>query len=378
MSFQECGVPDVSVKIVHLTPTLLPEAGGLYLAVQEIAQGQAAMGHQVTVVCPLEIPSTLSQANGVTYMSLALLGKGWGLGTGWVAQLEDLQPEVLHLHGLWEPFLHQAARWATRKHIPYGLTPHGMEEGWHRNRRRFMKRVFRRVCRYEETWRKARWIQVLNEEELADWSARTHGCTRLIPNGATHMVPLGEPPAWLRAYDGKMLVTFMGRLHAQKDPEAVLDGFLEVANTHPEAVLVLAGPDGGLLTGLQQRVRERGFEHQVLFPGFVEGNEKAHLWQRTDVCVHLSRSEGHSLTLLEAAAYGVPVLMSSGARFPELAEVGGARIATPGKVFQQALEHLLDDPSERERMGERGRSLITTRYSWTTSVEALLDLYRSS
>jgi glycosyltransferase involved in cell wall biosynthesis len=289
--------------------------------------------------------------------------------------LEALRPDAIHLHGLWEPMLHTCARWARRQRIPYGLTPHGMEGPWHRGNRRGRKAVLGRICGYARTWNGAAWIQALNEEEQVYWSKRTSGTVLRIPNGVTVSPPAGAPPPWLQAVAAdQTVIVFLGRLHPQKDPFTALEAFLQVADACPQALLVLAGPDGGLQRDLEARLRGHAAASRVWLPGWVGPEDKAHLWSRADLCLHPSRSEGHSLTLLEAAAHGVPVLMRPEAEFPELAACGGARVFQGGaEACARELRALLDDPGQRAAMGNAGRDEVLRTYSWDRTVEALLE-----
>jgi glycosyltransferase involved in cell wall biosynthesis len=86
----------------------------------------------------------------------------------------------------------------------------------------------------------------------------------------------------------------------------------------------------------------------------------------SDIFVLPSHSEGFSVAVLEAAAAGLPVLITRGCNFPEIGASQSGLIVEP-TVAQ--IEHGLTDMLRlsshlRSEMGERGRKLVQREYSW--------------
>jgi len=362
------------VNIVHVTPTLEVEAGGLSEAVFQIASCQAKAGHVVTVLTPKGKESPLLDTGRLRMKPLTVGLKGWGIPWGVGPLMNDLHPDQIHLHGLWEPFLHMVARWGRGNRVRTGWTSHGMEADGLQPQHRVLKALLRTV--YRVSWRQADWIHVLNEDEAQHWASRTNGTLHRISNGARSIDPEGSPPAWLKLLEGKRLITFLGRLHPLKAPEVAAKAFLEIADQIPDAVLILAGSDSGMEKTVRDLMASHPAGGRIVLPGWVDAQAKAHVLARTHLFLHPSRSEGHSLALLEAAAHGLPVLMSESAGFPELAEAGGACVfpSTPEECADAILE-MLADPEGLNEIGERGRALVTESYSWSSTAAKLLAAY---
>ena len=72
---------------------------------------------------------------------------------------------------------------------------------------------------------------------------------------------------------------------------------------------MIAGPDQlGFKSEIQGRVRALGIDAHVVFAGALYGAEKAAILAATDIFVLPSFSEGVPMAVLEAMAWGIPVL----------------------------------------------------------------------
>jgi glycosyltransferase involved in cell wall biosynthesis len=140
----------------------------------------------------------------------------------------------------------------------------------------------------------------------------------------------------------------------------------------------MAGPDEfGLAEGFRVRVGALGLQDRVLFTGMVQGGDKLDLLARADVFCLPSDAEGFSIAVLEALASGTAVLLSPGCHFPQVVSDRCGEVVTPESgAIAAALLRMLANPAELRAMGERGRRLVSERYSWETVVDRMVDLYR--
>ena len=130
------------MRIFHVIGSLDPAAGGPPAVAARLAAAQAALGHEVRIICfgqrdqRYEVNKSLT---GVPQMDRVLIVALWP-GTGWRGKIEDLtgtlvtqylQPriepgDVMHLHGVWEPMLRTASKISLRNRAGYVVMPHGM------------------------------------------------------------------------------------------------------------------------------------------------------------------------------------------------------------------------------------------------------------
>src|SRR5262245_63269441 len=130
------------MRIVHVTRTLDPAAGGLQVYPVRLAAAQAALGHEVWLASEHDGPAgdgmppafegvPSAERVRVAWLppsgGVALLGGGAARG-----RCRDLVPvaDVCHVHGLWEPAVWVAAKSARAAGVPYLVAPHGMLDPW--------------------------------------------------------------------------------------------------------------------------------------------------------------------------------------------------------------------------------------------------------
>ena len=101
------------------------------------------------------------------------------------------------------------------------------------------------------------------------------------------------------------IVTFLGRITAQKGPEYLLDTVRKVVANYTEVRFVVAG-SGDMLASLVNSTAYEGLSRYIIFAGFLKRDEVNALLSTSDVYFMPSISEPFGLTALEAAHFQVP------------------------------------------------------------------------
>jgi glycosyltransferase involved in cell wall biosynthesis len=140
--------------------------------------------------------------------------------------------------------------------------------------------------------------------------------------------------------------------------------------------LVLPGYPTPHEAELRERAAALGVAGDVLFLGFVSGDDLEGLYAGAALFAFPSLYEGFGLPVLEAMSRGVPVATSGRA---SLAEVAGdaALLFDPEdeRAIADAMERVLGDPDLARRLRERGR-VQAARFSWTAAAEGTVASYR--
>jgi glycosyltransferase involved in cell wall biosynthesis len=165
---------------------------------------------------------------------------------------------------------------------------------------------------------------------------------------------------------------YLGRMHEEKGPDRVLEGFLWRLGDRPEVHLVLIGV-GPLEPSL--RSRARGHPNVHLLGEVTQGASL--LLQGLDVYVQGSRREGRSLSMLEAMAAGLPTVAHALPAISEIHSPDTALLVPLGDVeaLGGAMERLARDEQLRRRMGSAARA-HASRYSIHHMVDEYARLYR--
>ncbi|HVO69049.1 MAG TPA: glycosyltransferase, partial [Aggregatilineaceae bacterium] len=225
--------------------------------------------------------------------------------------------------------------------------------------------------------------------EAAEAKAVWTGCHLALPDERISVVPNGVqlrdfahlPPRepfrmWWKLGDG-LVVLFLGRLHARKGLQLLIPAFAEAIKVVPDARLVIAGPDEGMLATLKALTNEFNLDGRVAFTGMLTGDEKLAALAAADLFVLPAVGEGFSMAVLEAMACGLPVLLTPGCNFPEVVDAG-AGMVVPREIgpLSEALGALLIDGERRVSMGRLARELVQQRFTWPQVVAQMVDVYR--
>lgn len=154
----------------------------------------------------------------------------------------------------------------------------------------------------------------------------------------------------MKLSSGKPLVLFVGNLVFQKGLKYLLEA-KKLSESDFELVIV---GDGPLREELQEMVKSQNIE-DVTFVGARRDVQR--IMPACDIFVLPSVSEGFPITILEAFASGVPVLATSVGGIPGVVteEVGIMVEPRNPRALAQAMDHILQDNSLRDKMGKAAR-----------------------
>jgi glycosyltransferase involved in cell wall biosynthesis len=311
-----------------------------------------------------------------------------GLGGALLAGGYDL----LHTHGIWQWPSAAVSRWHGKTRRPYVVSPHGMLDPWAVSRSRWKKRLVS-VCYEGAHLRDAGCLHALCEAEAE--AIRAYGLRQpiaVIPNG----VDLPEDREDVKGEERLML--FMGRLHPKKGLPNALRAWArnrELARREGWRLVVAGWDQGGHEGELKRLATESGLrwaelgaaelaaggetgEAEILFAGPAFGAVKDGLLRRASAFVLPSFSEGLPMSVLEAWAYRLPVLMTDHCNLPEGFAAGAAmRTGTGSDEMAGVLgEVMAGTVGALSSMGLKGRALVERSFTWSACAAQMAEVYR--
>lgn len=175
---------------------------------------------------------------------------------------------------------------------------------------------------------------------------------------------------------GRPYVVYVGRLVPEKAPDLLIRAFAQLPT---EYSLVLAGGSShtdGYCDLLHELARDNS---RIILPGYVQGAALQNLYANAAAFVLPSRVEGLPLTLLEAASYGLPLIVSDIEPHQEVVprSIPGARLFRAGDEahLAEVLGRVLGDlPAERLAAAANGEH-ICRRFDWDEVADISLDVY---
>lgn len=396
------------MRIVFVTPGYKPawRIGGPVISVSALAEGVARRGHEVVVLTTnsnfdheLNVePNCPHNVDGVEvwyfekeeplqrlFPRVAYLAKSIGTlySPKLARKLSTIVPDadIVHTHLPFNYPTYAAAQAAFRFNKPLFYHQRGVLDPTRLKFRALKKKIYLSLVE-RPILRRANTVVALTDAERESYRSIVADVPcKVIPNGVD--LPPGTTErgeltvAGARIDSSATLILFLGRIHPIKGADCLLEAFIRIHSSLPDAVLVMAGPDEfGLQEGFRQQVVREGLEGRVLFPGMVTGKAKENLLSRADLFCLPSEAEGFSMAVLEALAAGTAVMISPGCNFPDVATVGAGRITDAEPLaWSREMLAMLSNPSELRAMGERGRELVRTKYTWDVIVDKTIAMY---
>ena len=117
----------------------------------------------------------------------------------------------------------------------------------------------------------------------------------------------------------------------------------------------------------------------IFFKGKIPNSEASNALQHADVFINISRNESFGVSVLEASACGLPVIVSNKGGLPETVipnETGTMLEELTADCCATAMEAYLKDNKKRHEHGNNGRAFVLKNYRQEEQVQLQLDAYR--
>jgi rhamnosyl/mannosyltransferase len=362
------------VKILHLGKYYPPARGGMEAILRLICQETANHVQNKVLVANHRFERIEERDGTVEVVRLPAIAKVGAVGVcpGFPSQLAREDADIIVLH---EPNpMALVAYFLARPDIRLIVWFHSdvIRPSW---RYRLFYRPFLRFA-LSCAWRIAVSSARLAETApaLREWQDK---CV-VIPFGIAK--PVECLAAATRADEirrdiGRPFVLFVGRFVSYKGVDVLLDALRESS-----AAAVLVG-DGPQKIELEARARSWGMSERVRFAGEVGNDELAALYRACDVFVlpSVTRQEAFGVVQLEAMSRAKPVVstdVGTGVAWVNVHEETGL-VVPPGdsRALRVALERLLADPLERQKMGKAAAARAQSVFAIDRMVNAILALY---
>lgn len=344
------------------------------LLATELIEDQRA-GHEVFGISASGPYVERVEALGVTHVPIRHFTRSWSLGSDlWaflelVRTLKQLELDVLHTH---TPKAGVMGRIAGRlAGVPVVVnTCHGL---WARPEDPLLKRTF--VYGLEALATRFSDFELFQNAEDAHTMRRflKQGRWKVVGNGIDLERFQPDPGGRTRVRaewgvrDDQLIVGTIGRRVREKG----LAEFAEAAHQlRDRAVFVWVGPEDA--TDAAQ------VPHQDAIRFVGERSDMPAVYSALDVFVLASYREGFSRASMEAAACGLPMVLTDIRGCREVGNDGVHLLLVPprqGAPLAAAINRLLHDPELRQRLGEAARQRALDAFDQRTVARASLDAY---
>ena len=265
------------------------------------------------------------------------------------------RPDVVHIHnigpGMFAPLLRLAG-------LPVVLTYHSPNyehDKWSAPARWLLRQCEKLSLRFSNR------VIFVNKYQMEKCGALDKSV--FIPNGID-AVTRSDATSFLEQHAirrGEYLLA-VGRL----TPEKGLEYLIEAATRLPQVAQVVIAGASDHDSAYRDQLEKLDTGKKVVFTGFTTGEDLRQLYSHARAFVLPSVNEGFPMVLLEAMAYGLPILCSDipGTRQVDLSEQDYFKVKDVDSLCA-AISHLLDGPNEPQRYD-------LTSYNWDTIAQQTL------
>lgn len=362
-------------------PTL---SGGVEKHVEKLSVALRQLGHEVTVYTRPHYTSPAKKSfMGVRLISLpSIHTKHWdALSHTFLASLHALFQgyDVIHYQSIGPSILSFIPRiFLTRTRVI--ATFHSRDyfhKKWGWFARLCLKASEFFTCHIPE-----RTIAV--SEHLAKYAKSFYGCDAVaIPNGA-EVTPVHDVQYLnhFRLRPGNYLLS-VSRLVGHKGIQFLIKAFMELEDTNKlpnnyKLVIVGTHTDTKETKEYEAYLKLMAADRpNIIFTGELTGEPLAALFTQAGIFVQPSEDEGLSVALLEAMAYGRPIIVSDIPANLEAIRGGAGASFTSKNVesLKQELAYYINRPEEGAKMGARAESRVADHYSWDALAKKTSELY---
>ncbi|MDQ3710994.1 MAG: glycosyltransferase family 4 protein [Acidobacteriota bacterium] len=175
---------------------------------------------------------------------------------------------------------------------------------------------------------------------------------------------------------------YVGGISPHKNLNALIAAFqIIISDADFSSVkLVLVGdyrddPFFSAYPSLKKQIDRLGLSDKVIFTGYIEDLELAHLYNSTTLVVLPSLEEGFGLPAVEAMACGAPVAASNRGSLPEvLGKAGRFFDPTDTENMAETLRHILGNHALRKEMSQTGL-VIAKEFLWNKAAKDMLVIF---
>ncbi|MGY1747757.1 glycosyltransferase [Modestobacter sp. SYSU DS0511] len=359
------------MRVLQAANFVSATSGGLRTALDHLAAGYAAAGHEVVQVVPGAADEVVRTGWG---RRVVLRAPALVVAPGYRALLdrrrvrsvvEQMAPDTVEVHD--RTTLRWLGRWARGAGVPALVVSHERLDRWVRQwtglpGAALADRTNARLTRDFDA--------VVCTTEWAAEEFRRIGAPNLA------VVPLGVDAGTFAARTverpestGELRLVMASRLSWEKRPDLAVAALRELRRRGVPARLVVAG-EGPLRRPLQAVTRGLPVE----WLGFVRGRDRlAQVLADADVALAPGPIETFGLAALEALACGTPVVAASRSALPGvLGPRAGRAAAGTGAAFADAAQDLVGVPEGVRRRAARARA---EEFSWSATVQGFLAVH---
>lgn len=171
-------------------------------------------------------------------------------------------------------------------------------------------------------------------------------------------------------------ILFLGEIGKRKGCYDIPRVIKIVAERIPTVKFVLGGD--GDIEQIKLLLNENGVINNVIFPGWIRGEEKEKYLKESDIFFLPSYNEGMPMSILDAMGFGLPIVSTNVGGIPKIVNTEkNGYIYNPGEIenFANAIIELLENKSKLKSYSRNSFEIVNEKYSLELHLEQIKKIY---
>ena len=181
-----------------------------------------------------------------------------------------------------------------------------------------------------------------------------------------------------KVYPKRKQILYAGTVNARKGYADMIKAFAQIADRYPDWSIVFAG-NGEIEEG-KALASQLGIAKQTVFLGWVRGEEKDKAFKEASIFCLPSYAEGFPMGVLDAWAYGLPVITTPVGGIPDIAIDGkNCLLFNPGDVdiLAKQMDKMMSSEELRKLVASESNELAKGIFSVEKVIERLGNIYQN-
>jgi glycosyltransferase involved in cell wall biosynthesis len=387
------------MKILQVCPVFpedpMKSGNGVTSVVYQISKELAKLGHEVTLftsMCPslnkkldiTVVPIYIDNIKIYRFPYIACYYNFYITLNLFIEAQKNLQNfDIIHFHDM-RCFQSLVCYYiANKKGIPYVLQTHGSLPGMAGERR--LKKLLDNLFGYKIILN-AKKIIALNrrEAELIMENGIDKSNVEILPNGvdASYYQKKSLKGRFRERYSidtNTKIILYLGRIHKIKGIDLLVEAFSDVKKQFKDVILVIVGQDSGFLKIIELLIKFYNLEDSVILTGALFEEDKLEALQDANIFVLPSVYETFPITVLEACACGLPIIVTDRCGIADVIDNRVGLVVPYDKDYlRDAILHMLSEDKLRQDFSKNGKLLVRDRFNWEKIAEQVERIYLNS
>lgn len=377
------------MRILHVLTSVDPAMGGVANSVVTRGIWLSEHGHKVHIASVDDPSADFIRGYPLQVFALGPRATSWAYSRRllpWLLANVSNYDHVV-IDGIWQ-FHGLAVRQAClERSVPYSVFVHGMLDPWFKRTyplKHLKKAIFWAWSDYR-VLRDASGVLFTCEEEakLARQSFSLYKANeKIVPLGIHDLgadFPMTPPTLAAELSAARPYILFLGRLHEKKGCELLLRSYARFIQAQGPLApkLMMVGPgEPAYVAHLRKMALELGVESKIIWRGMVKGLEKNAVISAAECFILPSHQENFGIAILEALAFGKPVLITNKINiFREISGGGAGYISNDDMegVLGSLNRWFLSTDAEKKKMAKSARMLFEEKFLIDSAAERFVE-----